>query len=261
MGVLNVTPDSFSDGGRHGNPREAVAHGLRMVADGADIIDVGGESTRPGAEPVSEAEELARVMPVVEGLLAAGVRSVSIDTTKPCVARRSVEAGASIVNDIRALQDPGMLQVVAESGAAVVLMHMRGTPATMQRNVDYTDVVAEVRTFLRDRAEAARRAGVAEIAIDPGLGFGKSARQNFVLLARLRELAAEGYPVLIGPSRKSFLGSLDSRLPVGERLEGTMAAVSAGVTNGARIVRVHDVRACRRVLDVLDAVASAAAKP
>ncbi len=254
MGVLNVTPDSFSDGGRYLGLRRAVERGLAMITEGADIVDVGGESSRPGAGPVTEAVELARVLPVIEELVAASEVPISIDTRKPTVAKSCLRAGAAIINDVGGLRDPSMLEVAAEFGASVVAVHMRGTPQTMQSDTVYRDVVAEVRDYLEGRASAARRAGVAEIALDPGLGFGKSPRQNFELLARLPEIVDIGLPVLIGPSRKSFLGSLPSRLPPHERVEGTLAAVAAGVMNGARIVRVHDVTQCRRVLDVLDAV-------
>ena len=257
MGILNVTPDSFSDGGKYLDPGTAVGRGLEMVAEGADFIDVGGESTRPGSESVSEAEELRRVLPVVEAMAAEGGVPISIDTQKPGVARRCMEAGAGILNDIGGLRNPAMAEVAAEFGAAVVVMHMRGTPSTMQCNTEYADLVADIREYLERQGAVARRAGIEEIAVDPGLGFGKTARQNFAILAGLRRFAETGYPVLIGPSRKSFLGSLPSRLRTPERLEGTMAAVAAGVMNGARIVRVHDVEPCRRVLEVLDAIAEA----
>ena len=257
MGILNVTPDSFSDGGQYLDASLAIERGLQMVEDGADLVDIGGESTRPGARPVNEAEELRRVMPVLQGLVARIEVPVSIDTQKPGVARRCVAEGAAIINDVSGFRNPAMMEVAAECGASVVLMHMRGTPETMQHDTEYGDVVAEVGRYLVGQAAAATQAGVDEVAIDPGLGFGKTARQNFEVLARLGEIANLGYPVLIGPSRKSFLGSLSSGLPIEERLEGTLAAVAAGVLNGARIVRVHDVRPCRRVLDVLDAVSEA----
>ncbi len=254
MGVLNVTPDSFSDGGRYLDPGRAVERGLQMIAEGADLLDVGGESTRPGAIPVSEETEIGRVLPVIESLASAADVPICIDTRKPTVARRCIEGGAAVVNDVGGLRDPAMVEVAAELRASVVVMHMRGTPQTMQRDTVYTDVVTEVRDYLSARALLARRAGIEEIAVDPGLGFGKSPRQNFEILARLRAVAQLGFPVLIGPSRKSFLGSLPSRLPTHERLEGTLAAVAAGVLNGAAIVRVHDVKPCRRVLEVVDAV-------
>lgn len=257
MGILNVTPDSFSDGGRYLDPETAVRRGFEMVAEGADFIDVGGESTRPGSQAVSESEELRRVLPVVEEMAANSGVPISIDTQKPGVASRCLQAGAVILNDIGGLRNPGMVEVLAEFGAAVVVMHMRGTPSTMQRETEYGDLVAEIRGFLKRQTAVARRAGVEEIAVDPGLGFGKTARQNFAILAELRRFEDMGFPVLIGPSRKSFLGNLPSSLPTSDRLEGTLAAVSAGVMNGARIVRVHDVGPCRRVLEVLDAVAEA----
>ncbi len=254
MGVLNVTPDSFSDGGRYLDRQRAVERGLQMIAEGADLVDVGGESTRPGADPVDECTELGRVLPVVESLSAATEVPISIDTQKATVAKRCLQAGAVVLNDVGGLRDPAMLAVAAETGASVVVMHMRGTPPTMQRDTAYRDVVAEVRDYLESQASDAERAGIEELAVDPGLGFGKSPRQNFEILARLPEIVEVGYPVLIGPSRKSFLGSLPSRLPTQERVEGTLAAVAVAVMNGAKLVRVHDVRQCRRVLDVLDAV-------
>lgn len=257
MGILNVTPDSFSDGGQFLERGPAVEHGLRMVDEGADFIDIGGESSRPGAHPVSESEELERVTPVVRALVRQCSVPVSIDTQKPTVARACTDEGATIINDVGGLRNPAMAEVAAAAAASVVIMHMRGSPPTMQRNTEYRDVVDEIRNYLQLAASAANRAGVPEIAIDPGLGFGKTARQNFEILARLDEIGALGYPVLIGPSRKSFLGSLPSRLPVSERAEGTLAAVAAGAMHGAAIVRVHDVKASRRVLDVIDAVGRA----
>lgn len=254
MGVLNVTPDSFSDGGRFHDTDRAVEHGIEMAAEGADLIDVGGESTRPGSTPVSEGVELGRVLPVVRSLVENVDVAISVDTQKPAVARECLAAGASVVNDVQGLRDPAMIEVVANSGASAVIMHMRGTSRTMQRDTEYGDVVAEIAGFLERQSSLARNAGVREIAIDPGLGFGKSAQQNFQILARLREFERLGHPVLVGPSRKSFLGSLASDLPTNERLEGTLAAVAVAAMNGASVVRVHDVRACRRVLDVVDAV-------
>ena len=254
MGILNVTPDSFSDGGQFLEPGRAVERGLRMVDEGADFIDIGGESSRPGACPVSESEELQRVTPVIRALVRQCDVPISIDTQKPGVARLCTDLGASIINDVGGLRDPAMAEVAAAAAAGVVIMHMRGSPATMQRDTAYQNVVDEIRGYLRSAASAAERAGVPEIAIDPGLGFGKTARQNFRILARLGEITSLGYPVLIGPSRKSFLGSLPSRLATEERLEGTLAAVAVGAMNGAGIVRVHDVTASRRVLEVVDAV-------
>jgi len=257
MGIINVTPDSFSDGGRFFSKSAAVDLALKMVDDGADIIDIGGESSRPGSDVTPEAEELARVLPVVESLAGRLGVPLSIDSYKSSVARRCVQAGAAIINDIGGLNDPAMVEVLAETGASAVLMHMRGRPKTMQQDTAYIDVVGEVREFLITKADAARAAGVGEIAIDPGFGFGKTARQNFEILARLREFETPNYPLLIGPSRKSFLGSLPSRLAADERLEGTLAAVAVGVLNGAKIVRVHDVKPCRRVLEVVDAIRGA----
>ncbi len=254
MGVLNVTPDSFWDGGRFLSTTAAVDRALRMIDEGADIIDIGGESSRPGSQPTPKAEEAARVLPVVEALAGRVDTPISIDTYKPDTARRCVNAGAAIVNDIRGMTDPEMIETAVETGAAVVLMHMRGDPETMQQDIAYGDVVSEVREFLVRQAAAARAAGVAAIAIDPGIGFGKTAVQNFEILARLREFITADYPLLIGPSRKSFLGSLPSRLPIEERLEGTLAAAAAAALNGAKIVRVHDVKPCRRVLETIDAI-------
>jgi dihydropteroate synthase len=240
MGVLNVTPDSFSDGGRWFDPDAAVEHGLELVAEGADVVDVGGESTRPGAEPVEEAEELRRVVGVVAAL-APRVR-VSVDTRKASVARAAVEAGATLVNDVSA----SLWGVAAETGAGWVAMHMSGEPATMQDSPAYDDVVAEVREFLVERAEAAQRAGVEEVWIDPGFGFGKTADHNLALLRHLSALVATGFPVVVGTSRKSFLGKLtgsspDQPAPVDDRLEASVATAVWSMTHGAAMVRVHDV--------------------
>lgn len=257
MGVVNVTPDSFSDGGRYLRATDAVAHGLRLVEEGADILDVGGESTRPGSDPVSAQEEMDRVVPVVEQLAASAAVRLSIDTYKPAVAAACLACGATLVNDVSGLTDPDMIRVTREGGAGAVIMHMRGRPKTMQSDVDYLDVVAEVRAFLAERVAAAQTAGIREVIVDPGIGFGKTAAHNFELLRRLSELTSIGVPVLVGPSRKSFLGSLPSKLPAGERLEGTLAAVAVAAWNGASIVRVHDVRQAKRVVEVVDAVGSA----
>lgn len=245
MGVVNVTPDSFSDGGRFADHRAAVAHGLALAAEGADWVDVGGESTRPGAQPVPEAEELRRVVPVVESLAAAGL-AVSIDTRKASVARAAVGAGATLLNDVGAR----LGAVAAELGVAWAAMHAQGEPATMQDAPSYRDVVAEVRDELVARADAARAAGVPQVWIDPGIGFGKTAAHNLELLARLEELVATGYPVLVGTSRKGFLGELlgasdgrDGPVPTDDRLEGSLATATWAMACGARMVRVHDVRA------------------
>ena len=256
MGVLNVTPDSFSDGGRWLDPDLAMAHGREMVAEGAAIIDVGGESTRPGAVPVPEEEELARVVPVIEALAETGEAPISIDTRKPSVARRAIEAGASIVNDTTGEEfDREMDTVAATTGAAVVVMHSRGTPATMRSLTDYDDVVTDVASFLRRRAEDMVEAGVARdsIALDPGFGFAKTPKQNLVLLNRLDEILTLGYPLLVGTSRKSFIGAVLD-LPEDERVEGTAATVAWAVAKGAHIVRVHDVEQMSRVVRMTEAI-------
>lgn len=256
MGILNVTPDSFFDGGRHADPDRAVERGRTLAAEGADIVDVGGESTRPGARAVDASVEIARVVPVVEALAAEGI-PVSVDTSKPEVMRAALAAGASMVNDVRALLEPGAMEVVASSGAAVCLMHMRGTPETMQVETAYADVVAEVRDFLARRAAACERAGIARnrIVVDPGFGFGKGVAENLALLRRLRDLVAAGYPVLAGLSRKSTIGAITGRSP-GDRLAGSLAAALTAVERGAAIVRVHDVR---ETVDALRVYAAAAA--
>ena len=256
MGILNVTPDSFFDGGRHDDPDRAVERGRMLAAEGADIVDVGGESTRPGARAVDASVEIARVVPVVEALAAEGI-PVSVDTSKPEVMRAALAAGASMVNDVRALLEPGAMEVVASSGAAVCLMHMRGTPETMQVETAYADVVAEVRDFLARRAAACERAGIARnrIVVDPGFGFGKGVAENLALLRRLRDLVAAGYPVLAGLSRKSTIGAITGR-SLGDRLAGSLAAALMAVERGAAIVRVHDVR---ETVDALRVYAAAAA--
>jgi dihydropteroate synthase len=256
MGVLNVTPDSFSDGGRFLDVDAAVAHGLALAAEGAAVVDVGGESTRPGASPVDEAEELRRVVPVVSALVDAGVR-VSIDTTKRAVAEAAVSAGATMVNDISASLWP----VAASAGVSWVAMHMRGTPATMQSLAAYDDVVAEVCAFLSGRAEAAVAGGVADVWVDPGLGFAKTAEHNLVLLRRLREVASLGFPVLVGASRKSFLGALTGGADVDDRVEASLAAAVWAGLNGAAMVRAHDVRATVRALAVLGSASAESAEP
>jgi dihydropteroate synthase len=244
MGIVNVTPDSFSDGGRHADAASAIAHCERLLAEGADILDIGGESTRPGAAQPGVDEELARVLPVLRHAVTLGV-PVSVDTSRPEVMRAALDAGADIVNDVRALRRSGALAIVAAHPAAgVCLMHMRGEPGSMQTAPDYDDVVAEVGAFLERRAVEVQAAGVARerIAIDPGIGFGKSAQHNLELLARQRELLATGRPLLVGWSRKSTLGAVTGR-PVGERLAASVAAALLAVERGAAVVRVHDVAA------------------
>lgn len=254
MGVLNVTPDSFSDGGRYLEREAAIAHARRMVAEGADLVDVGGESTRPGARPVSEDEELERVLPVLEALRELPV-PLSVDTRRPRVMREALAAGASMVNDVEALQAPGALAAVAASGCGVCLMHKKGDPATMQVNPVYADVVAEVKTYLADRIAAAEAAGIARerIVADPGFGFGKTAAHNLELLRRLGELAELGVPLLVGLSRKSTLGAITGR-PPGERLAASLAAALLAAQAGATILRVHDVRETRDAIAVWLAV-------
>jgi dihydropteroate synthase len=253
MGILNVTPDSFYDGGRVDHDA-ALAHARQMIADGARIIDVGGESTRPGAEAVDEQEELCRVAPIIEVLAREGA-CVSVDTMKPAVMRAALDAGAAMVNDVRALQAPGAIEVAAASDAAVCLMHMQGEPATMQRAPAYADVVAEVRGFLARRAQACLDAGIAadRIVIDPGFGFGKTVAHNLALLRGLGKIAGLRYPVLVGVSRKGMLGAITGR-DVGDRLAGSVAAALAAAVRGARILRVHDVAATVDALAVWNAV-------
>ena len=247
MGILNVTPDSFSDGGRWFDQDAAVARGLAMVAEGADVVDVGGESTRPGAEPVDEAEERRRVVPVVEAL-APHVR-VSVDTTKAAVAEAAVKAGATLVNDVSAT----LAEVAAAGGAGWVAMHMQGEPRTMQADPQYGDVVAEVTAFLAERAEQARAAGVDEVWIDPGIGFGKTADHNLSLLRHLRTLVATGWPVAIGTSRKSFLGRVTGGADADDRLEASLATAVWAADQGASMVRVHDVLATVQAMKVVAA--------
>jgi dihydropteroate synthase len=254
MGVLNVTPDSFSDGGLYLDPDTAVAHGLELVEQGADIVDVGGESTRPGAEPVAEEEELRRVLPVVERLVTEGTGArISIDTAKAAVAQRALQVGAEVVNDVSAFRfSPEMAGVVAEAGCDCVLMHMLGEPRTMQREPRYDDVVAEVKAFLEERLAFAVGEGVAEqrVWLDPGIGFGKAVEHNLELLRRLDEIVAIGRPVVVGTSRKSFLGKLTGGKGEGDRLAATVATNVIAYERGASVFRVHDVAEVRDALQV-----------
>ena len=253
MGIVNVTPDSFFDGGRHADARGAVAHALRLVDEGADLVDVGGESSRPGAAPVSADAELARVLPVLEGL--AGLRvPISVDTTRPEVMREALARGATMINDITALAAPGAVESVARSGAAVCLMHMQGEPRTMQENPVYGDVVAEVRDFLAARAAACVAAGIARerIVVDPGFSFGKKTAHNLRLLAHLDAIVALGSPVLVSLSRKSSLGRITGETP-DDRLPASVTGALLAVQRGAAIVRAHDVAATRDALAVLAA--------
>ncbi|HSQ37227.1 MAG TPA: dihydropteroate synthase [Acidimicrobiia bacterium] len=258
MGALNVTPDSFSDGGLHADAGSAVARGLEMLDEGADLVDVGGESTRPGAEPVDAEEELRRVIPVVRSLAAAGA-VISIDTFKAEVADAALAAGAAAVNDITALGDPGMAGVVASAGAGLVLMHMQGTPRTMQEDPRYEDVVAEVARFLAGRAAAAQAGGIdpACLCVDPGIGFGKGLEHNLALLRGIPDLAVLGHPVLVGASRKRFLAGILGTISPGERDAATSAAHVLAIAGGAAVIRVHNVVVGLQTARVADAIVRA----
>jgi len=255
MGILNVTPDSFSDGDLFTDPGAAFEHAGLMIEDGAGIIDVGGESTRPGAAPVGEEEEIRRIVPTIERIFRELRTVISVDTTKAAVARAALDAGADIVNDISALGDPEMAQVVARSAAPVVLMHMRGTPGSMQSDTGYDDLMTTLVDFLRSAVEKAIEGEIAgdKIIVDPGIGFGKSTRGNLEILRRLPTLCKIGRPVLVGPSRKSFIGAALG-LPVTERLEGSLAAAVVAAWQGAHILRVHDVAETVRMVRMVDAV-------
>jgi dihydropteroate synthase len=255
MGVLNVTPDSFSDGGRYFAPDVATRHGLEMVKEGADLLDVGGESTRPGSDPVSPDEEWRRVGSVIRALGSKVQVPISIDTVKPDVAAKAMEAGASIVNDVSGLQDPAMMRLVARTRAGVVAMHMLGNPKTMQDQPRYQDVVGELRSFFANRIQALESAGVASeaIAIDPGVGFGKTLDHNLAILGNLHELVALGHPVVVGVSRKSFIERI-AGAGADDRLPGSLAAAVLAVAKGAHVVRAHDVRATVQATRVADRI-------
>lgn len=257
MGILNLTPDSFSDGGRYTDSDRAIRHALAMVKDGASIIDVGGESTRPGAQAVSVQHELDRVMPVVEALVAELPVPVSVDTSKPGVMQSAISAGAGMINDVMALRSPGAIEAVRDAGqVALCLMHMQGEPRTMQQNPVYGDVVSEVRDFLLERAGACEREGVARsrILLDPGFGFGKLLEHNIALLKNIDRLADEEYPLLVGISRKSMIGQLLGDAPVERRLQGSVAAAVIAAMKGANILRVHDVRETVDALKIVEAL-------
>lgn len=260
MGILNVTPDSFSDGGKFYSTNDAFNHALKMIQDGADIIDIGGESTRPGADSLDDDEEMSRIIPVIQALRKESDILLSIDTYKSSVAEKAIEAGANIINDISGLCfDPKMVSLVADKNVPVVIMHIKGTPKTMQENPVYGDLIGELKAFLLKQIQLAKKNGVkqSQMILDPGIGFGKKYDDNFTILNQLNEICNLGYPVMIGPSRKSFIGqTLD--LPPGDRVEGTAAAVSAGILNGARIVRVHDVKAMKRVVTITEKIRTAA---
>lgn len=257
MGVVNNTPDSFSGDGTGGNAADAIERGLLLLKQGADIVDVGGESTRPGAIPVPQDEEMRRVVPVIEKLSEARAGRISVDSTKPEVVKAALFAGASIVNDVSGLRNPEMIEVVAEHDAAVIIMHMLGEPRTMQVRPRYKDVVGDIKEYLRGRIDAAESFGIspAKIMVDPGIGFGKTLDHNLEILARLREFRELGKPLVIGVSRKSFIGKLTG-MPAGERLEGSLSAAVLAVSEGANIVRTHDVAETVRALQVAQAVIS-----
>tara|TARA_B100000029_G_scaffold516768_1_gene633897 strand:- start:6063 stop:6914 length:852 start_codon:yes stop_codon:yes gene_type:complete len=256
MGVLNFTPDSFSDGGKFFSKESALDHVAQMIEEGADIVDVGGESSRPGAEPVSEIEELKRVVPIIEEIASRFSVPISIDTYKASVAKTCIEMGASIINDISAMRfDPKMIKVAKDSNAFLILMHMKGNPKNMQDLPDYNDVISEILSFFKERIHEIKngKIDINKIIIDPGIGFGKSIMHNYTIIRDLKKLDVFDVPILIGTSRKSFLGKT-LNLPEMERLEGTAASITAAVLNGARIVRVHDVKEMKRVVKVTDSI-------
>ncbi len=264
MGIVNVTPDSFSDGGRFYDADTAIEHGLRLVGDGADILDIGGESTRPGAVTIPADQEIERILPVVEGLMRRTKVTISIDTRKPAVATAAINAGATIWNDVSALTwSRDSLEVAAELNCALVLMHAQGDPKTMQDDPQYDDVVTDVYQFLADRMEACATAGIekAKIIVDPGIGFGKTLEHNLALMANLDRFNALGCPVLFGASRKRFIGALDRDGPADQRLGGSLAAAIEGYRRGAAILRVHDVRETRQALCVRDGIEKAMETP
>ena len=257
MGILNVTPDSFSDGGRYIDSKNALNHALKMIDMGADIIDIGGESTRPGSNPVSELDECNRVIPVIESIKKINSKIlISVDTYKSYVAKRAIEAGADIVNDISGLTfDSKMIPLLSEKDIPVIIMHINGRPKTMQNNPLYNDLIKEIKYFLIKQCELAEENGIkkSNIILDPGIGFGKSFEHNFTLIRRLKEISDLGYPLMIGPSRKAFIGDA-LNLPPDERLEGTLATVIAGILNGANIIRVHDIKEVNRAVLITEKI-------
>ena len=256
MGILNMTPDSFSDGGQFKSHDKAIDHALKMVEEGANIIDIGGESTRPGAESVQLEEELSRTIPIIEAVRLKSDCLISIDTYKSKVAKAALDAGADMVNDISGLTfDHNMASLVAERNVPVIIMHIKGKPGDMQKNPNYDNLIKEIKAFFEVQIAIAKRARIdsGNIILDPGIGFGKRLEDNFEIIRELGQISTMGYPVLLGPSRKSFIGfTLD--LPIEERIEGTLASITAGVINGARIVRVHDIRATRRTLTITEKI-------
>ena len=256
MGILNMTPDSFSDGGQFKSHDKAIDHALKMVEEGANIIDIGGESTRPGAEAVQLEEELSRTVPIIEAIRLKSDCLISIDTYKSKVAEAALDAGADMVNDISGLTfDHNMALLVAERNVPVIIMHIKGKPRDMQENPNYDNLIKEIKVFFELQIAIAKRAGIdsGNIILDPGIGFGKRLEDNFEIIRELGQISTMGYPVLLGPSRKSFIG-LTLDLPIEERMEGTLASITAGVINGARIVRVHDIRATRRTLTITEKI-------
>lgn len=260
MGILNVTPDSFSDGGKYFSTESAIDHALNMISDGADIIDIGGESTRPGAESLDEDEEMNRIIPVIKGLRKKSDILVSVDTYKASVAEMAISAGANIINDISGLSfDSEMVSLVADNKVPIVIMHIKGNPKTMQKDPVYQDLIGELVAFFLKQIQLAEKKGIKQfqIILDPGIGFGKKYEDNFTILHNLKSICELGYPVMIGPSRKSFIGET-LNLPSDKRIEGTSAAITAGVLNGARIVRVHDVKEMKRVVRIAEKIHTAA---
>ena len=256
MGILNVTPDSFSDGGKFKSHDQAIGHAVKMIKEGANIIDIGGESTRPGAKAVQLEEELMRIIPIIEDIRLKSDCLISIDTYKSKVAEAALDAGADMVNDISGLTfDHNMASLVAERNVPVIIMHIKGRPRDMQKNPNYDNLIKEIKVFFELQIAIAKRAGIdsGNIILDPGIGFGKRLEDNFEIIRELGQISTMGYPVLLGPSRKSFIG-LTLDLPIEERMEGTLASITAGVINGARIVRVHDIRATRRTLTITEKI-------
>ena len=256
MGILNVTPDSFSDGGKFKSHDQAIGHAVKMIKEGANIIDIGGESTRPGAKAVQLEEELMRIIPIIEAIRLKSDCLISIDTYKSKVAEAALDAGADMVNDISGLTfDHNMASLVAERNVPVIIMHIKGKPRDMQKNPNYDNLIKEIKVFFELQIAIAKRAGIdsGNIILDPGIGFGKRLEDNFEIIRELGQISTMGYPVLLGPSRKSFVG-LTLDLPIEERMEGTLASITAGVINGARIVRVHDIRATRRTLTITEKI-------
>ena len=254
MGILNVTPDSFSDGGRFLSPEAAISHAKQMVADGAEIIDIGGESTRPGSDPVPAEEELHRVIPVVDALLREVDVPISIDTMKPEVADACLKLGVHILNDVTGLRNPDMIKIAAKYNIPTIIMHMKGMPKTMQLESSYDNVIEDIKSYLQQQAIKAKATGISQIILDPGIGFGKTVEHNLTIIKNLLQFKKLGYPLLIGPSRKSFIGKILD-LDVDNRLEGTIAAVTAAVFYGADIIRVHDVKECKRAAMLASAIA------